>query len=269
MFRITARSLLVSGLAALSLTGCSPVADDAEKIDLGVRWVRSAAEYEALSLQAYGSATEDLQKFIDDTSWSALPGQTNAADLPVAIIADVDETMVSNVEFQVILVQPFSNSVMNTWNDENTAKPIPGATEFVRLARDAGVEVFFVTNRPCEKKNGINNPCPQKSVTLQDLMEVGIDVDNDHLMLANEKLGWDREKLSRREHIAKTHRVIMLLGDDLGDFIACSREKLLHPCAEGATIASRQAATTEFSHYWGEGWYVLPNPMHGSWTSVN
>jgi acid phosphatase len=269
MFRITARSLLVSALAALSLTGCSPVADDAEKIDLGVRWVRSAAEYEALSLQAYGAATEDLQKFIDDTSWSALPGQTNAADLPVAIITDVDETMVSNVEFQVILVQPFSNSVMNTWNDENTAKPIPGATEFVRLARDAGVEVFFVTNRPCEKKNGINNPCPQKSVTLQDLMEVGIDVDNDHLMLANENLGWDREKLSRREHIAKTHRVIMLLGDDLGDFIACSREKLLHPCAEGATIASRQAATTEFSHYWGEGWYVLPNPMHGSWTSVN
>jgi 5'-nucleotidase (lipoprotein e(P4) family) len=269
MFRITARSLLAAALAVLSLTGCSPLGDDENTIDLGVQWVRSAAEYEALSLQAYGAATEDLQKFIDDTSWSALPGQIGAADLPVAIIADVDETMVSNVEFQVVLVQPFSNSVMNTWNDENTAKPIPGATEFVRMARDAGVEFFFVTNRPCEKKNGINDPCPQEGVTLQDLKEVGIEVDSDHLMLADENLGWDREKLSRREHIAKTHRVIMLLGDDLSDFIACSRKKLLHPCAEGASIASRQAATNEFSQYWGEGWYVLPNPMHGSWTSVN
>ena len=88
-------------------------------------------------------------------------------------------------------------------------------------------------------------------------------------MLANEDLGWDREKLSRREHIAETHRVIMLLGDDLGDFISCSRKKPLHPCIESATIASRHAATVEFDSYWGEGWYVLPNPMHGSWTSVN
>lgn len=267
MLQITVKSLPMAALAILSLTGCAPAENN--EIDLGVQWVRSAAEYEALSLQAFGAASEDLQKFIDDPSWSALPGQSDAAELPLAIIADVDETIVSNVEFQVILVQPFSNSVMNTWNDEHTAKPVPGAIAFVRLAQEAGVEVFFVTNRPCELKKGIDDPCPQKAVTLQDLIEVGVDVDNDHLMLANEELGWDREKLSRREHIAKTHRVIMLLGDDLSDFIACSREKLLHPCSEGATITSRQAATVELSHYWGEGWYVLPNPMHGSWTSVN
>lgn len=268
MIRNTAISLFVSVLAAFSLTGCSPVTDEKQELDLGIQWVRSAAEYEALSLQAYRAASEDLQKFIDDTSWSALPFQTDAADLPVAIIADVDETIVSNVEFQVVLVQPFSNSVMNSWNEENTSKPIPGASDFVRLARDAGVEVFFVTNRPCEKKEGSDDPCPQKAVTLQDIRETGVEVDSDHLMLANENLGWDREKLSRREHIAKTHRVIMLFGDDLSDFIACSREKLLHPCSKGATIASRLAATKEFSRYWGEGWYVFPNPMHGSWTSV-
>lgn len=258
----------MSALAVLSSAGCAPVDDGVDEIDLGVQWVRSAAEYEALSLQAYNAAREDLQKFIDDTSWSALPGQTDAGQLPVAIIADVDETIVSNVEFQVILVYPFSNSAMNDWNDTNRAKPVSGAVEFIRMAQDAGVEVFFVTNRPCEKKNGIQEQCPQKAVTLQDLIEVGLEVDNEHLMLANEQLGWDREKLSRREHIARTHRVIMLFGDDLGDFIPCSRSKLLHPCSDIATIASRRAATGEFSHYWGEGWYVLPNPMHGSWTSV-
>jgi acid phosphatase len=182
---------------------------------------------------------------------------------------DVDETIVSNVEFQVILVQPFKNSVMNNWNESNTAEPIPGAIEFVGKAQSAGVEVFFVTNRPCERIAGSDDPCPQKGVTLQDLREVGIDLDDDHLMLANEDLGWDREKLSRREHIAETHRVIMLFGDDLGDFISCTRKKPLHPCSESATIASRHAATVEFNRYWGEGWYVLPNPMHGSWTAVD
>ena len=60
----------------------------------------------------------------------------------------------------------------------------------------------------------------------------------------------------------------MLLGDDLGDFIACTRRKPLDPCRDGATIESRRSATYEYSQYWGEGWYVLPNPMHGSWTAV-
>jgi len=240
-----------------------------KEIDHGVLWVRSSAEFEALTLQAYRAASDDLHKFINDTSWSALPGQMSAAELPLAIIADVDETIVSNVEFQVYLEQPFTNSKMNDWNDSNKAKPIPGAVEFVREAREAGVEVFFVTNRPCEQITGVEDPCPQKAVTLQDLHEVGVAVDSDHLMLSGEQPGWDREKLTRREFVARTHRVIMLFGDNLGDFIACSRKTPLGPCTEGATIASRYAATLEMKPYWGEGWYVLPNPMHGSWTTVN
>jgi acid phosphatase len=240
-----------------------------KEIDRGVSWVRSSAEFEALALQAYRAASDDLHKFIDDTSWSALPGQRTATEMPLAIIADVDETIVSNVEFQVYLEYPFTNAKMNDWNKSNEAKPIPGAVEFVREAQEAGVEVFFVTNRPCEQEAGSSSPCPQKAVTLQDLHEVGIAVDSDHLLLSGEQPGWDREKLTRREFVAQTHRVIMLFGDDLGDFIECSRHKPLIPCTEGATIASRHAATLEMKLYWGEGWYVLPNPMHGSWTTVN
>jgi len=252
----------------VTLSACVPSPDGHNGIDRGVLWVRNSAEFEALALQTYSAASDDLEKFIADPTWSALPHQNDAADLPLAIIADVDETIVSNVEFQVSLQPPFKNSKMNTWNNLNAAKPIPGAVEFVARAQNAGVQVFFLTNRPCEKIAGVEDPCRQKAVTIQDLREVGISVDADHVMLANEQLGWDREKSTRRKHIAKTHRVIMLLGDDLGDFIACTREKPLHPCTEGATIASRYAAARELNSYWGEGWYVLPNPMHGSWTTV-
>jgi 5'-nucleotidase (lipoprotein e(P4) family) len=262
-------SLVVATLSVVTLGACSPTNNNPAEIDSSVLWVRTAAEYEALSLQAYQAAAEDLQKFIDDRSWSALPRQTEATELPLAIILDIDETAVSNVEFQVILEPPFRNSVRDAWSDSTTAKPVPGAIDFIRKAQNAGVEVFFITNRPCELNSGKDNPCPQKDIALQDLLEAGFEVDNDHLMLANENLGWDREKSTRREHIAETHRVIMLFGDDLGDFIACSREKPLHPCDEAATIESRRAATVEFARYWGEGWYILPNPMHGSWTTFN
>lgn len=261
-------SVLFAPLAVLTLAACAPPQNHDKPVDRSIHWVRTAAEYDALALQAYAAASEDLNRFIADTAWSALPNQADASELPLAIITDVDETVVSNVEFQATFELPFKNSKLDDWNDQNEAKPIPGVVEFLHLVKAAGIAVFFVTNRPCEAKAGFDDPCPQKAVTLQDLREIGIDVDAEHLMLADERPEWNREKVTRRAHIAKTHRVIMLLGDDLSDFISCSRKKRLHPCAEGATVSSRRTATIEFGNYWGEGWYILPNPMHGSWTTV-
>ena len=88
---------------------------------------------------------------------------------------------------------------------------------------------FHVTNRPCEAKDGSDDPCPQEATTVQDLIESGIPADSEHVMLAYEQPEWGKEKVVRRNLIAETHRVIMLFGDDLGDFIACSREKPAAP----------------------------------------
>jgi len=87
------------------------------------------------------------------------------------------------------------------------------------------------------------------------------------VMLANERPDWDREKVIRRNLIAQNYRIIMLIGDDLSDFIPCVRKKVHTPCTDGATATSRQNQTDLYERYWGAGWYVLPNPMHGSWTS--
>ena len=87
-------------------------------------------------------------------------------------------------------------------------------------------------------------------------------------MVLSYERGWTREKSTRRSYIARTHRVIMLFGDDLGDFIPCVRKEPIRPCRESATGESRTADLLRFSRYWGTGWYVLPNPTHGSWTRV-
>jgi acid phosphatase len=270
--------ILFAAVLLLFVAACAPASvrmpvADAARVesadpDRAVMWVRSSAEFEALSYQAYSEAQADLPRFIADTSWSALPWQTDAADLAPAIITDVDETMVTNVEFQASFEPPFSNAKLDRWNASTVAEALPGAVAFIKRAQDAGVRIFFVTNRPCEAQPGVDDACPQKAVTIKDLNEAGFDADESNVLLADKRLGWSQEKALRRRHIAETHRVIMLIGDDLGDFIPCTRSKPLAPCADGASIGSRAELTREYARYWGNGLYILPNPMHGSWTTV-
>ncbi len=260
------RLLLITQATAL-LFACTSGTDTDAGPHPGIVWVRDAAEFDAIAMQVYRVASDDLPGLVADKSWTAMPGQTNYGELPPAIIFDVDETLVSNVAFQEILTSPFKNSMLHDWNAKNQATAVPGAVEFVKLAREHGVELFFVTNRPCRRKPQIPGSCPQEAITVQDLVEAGIPADSDHVMMANERPHWDREKVIRRDLIAQHYRIIMLIGDDLSDFIPCVRKKIHKPCTEAATEASRRSKTELFQRYWGAGWYVLPNPMHGSWTT--
>lgn len=234
--------------------------------DLGILWVKHSAEYRAITLQVYQSAAADLPGFITDKNWSAMPGHPVDPSLPPAVVIDVDETVVSNVEFQLAFERPFTNRKMYDFFQEHDAIPVAGVVDFVTAARAAGVTPFFVTNRPCEPVEGKAGDCPQKDWTIKELRSIGIETDADHVLLADEQ-GWDRAKIGRREHIAGNYRVIMLFGDDLGDFSPCVRKTLYGPCTEPATKQSRQAIIEKHKHLWGNGWYILPGPMHGSWTS--
>lgn len=42
--------------------------------------------------------------------------------------------------------------------------------------------------------------------------EIGIEMDAEHVLLSSEMPVWNKEKLSRPESIAKTHRVITLFA---------------------------------------------------------
>ena len=267
-FMAPLRTLIASGFV-VTFAGCAAAPEGhSPGRDLGLLWVKHAAEYAAVSMQVYGIAEHALPGFIEDTSWSALPGQTDAAHLPTAVILDVDETTVGHVDFQIEYERPFANWKLNSWNSNTVATPIPGVRQFAQAAQRAGVTLFFLTNRPCQPISGNDDPCPQKRTTLDDLIEAGIETDADHVMLLGERPEWGREKLVRRELIARSHRIIMLIGDDLSDFIPCVRKKAAAPCTESATAASRRQSIERFRTYWGNGWYILPNPMHGSWTSL-
>lgn len=243
----------------------TPVAHSPQD-DLGLQWVKHAAEYPAVTMQVYQSATAALPGFINDKTWSAMPGHPVDGTLPPAVVLDVDDTVISNIDFQISHERPFTNRKLYDFYQQNPAMPVPGVVEFVAAARQAGVDVFFVTNRPCEIIDDDPDPCPQKQAVVEELKSIGIAADDMNVMLADQN-GWDRAKIGRREHIAMTHRVIMLIGDDLGDFVPCVRTRLYGPCTEPATKTSRAQQVEEFARYWGNGWYILPGPTHGSWTS--
>ena len=195
-----------------------------------------------------------------------MPGYPKSDGLPPAVILDVDETVVSNIDFQISFERPFTNRKLYDFYQQHPAIPVAGVIEFVAAARAAGVTVFFVTNRPCELIDDNPDPCPQKDGVIHELESIGIDVDPAHVMLADQN-GWDRAKIARREYIAESYRVIMLIGDDLGDFVPCVRMKLYGPCTEPATKDSRRLLVEQYSDRWSNGWYILPGPTHGSWTS--
>ena len=255
--------------AVFTLAGCASQEPtfDPEK-DYGHAWVTHSADYAAITRQVYAVATRDLERFVQDASWSALPGQTDAAELPPAVILDVDETVINNAEFQVAFERPFTDRKLEMWDREHIAKPVPGVVEFVAAAREAGVAVFFMTNRPCEQYEGETDPCPQKQTVIDGIRELGIPVEPEFVMLALEQPGWTGEKVIRRELIGQDYRVIQVIGDDFADFVACARHSYYPPCTEPATRASRRADLDRYGHYWGNGWYILPGPMHGSWRSV-
>jgi acid phosphatase len=259
---------LVILMAFAVLSACTPSQGDSESSpDHAILWAAHSAEYQAISTQVYAQAKRDLPRFVADKSWSALPRHDGLSDKPPAIILDIDETVASGVDMELTLV-PFTTERQYRWGLTHTTIPIRGVAEFVNAAKDLGVEVFFVTNRPCEAIEGIDESCIQDQAVVNLVAEIGIETDTEHVLLANERPDWGKEKQSRRDHVAKTHRVIMLVGDDYGDFVFCSRAKPVAPCTVAATRESRAEALETYKDYWGNGWYILPNPMHGSWTSV-
>lgn len=246
-------------LACLS-TSCSrqPQAETPIGNDLNsVLWVQTAAEYRALCEQTFAAATAALKLALADRSWSAALEQTGASAeaRPPAVICDVDETLLDNSAYNARLLahgkgEGFSLDTWNAWVEERRALPVPGAKAFLKACRELGVTVFYVTNRGSEVE----------AATRDNLRSVGFPLEEfDTLLTRNDIDEAGSEKSPRRTHVANTHRILLLLGDDLGDFVPNSRK---------ASRKERAELTEQHRDQFGTRWFMLPNPIYGSWLSA-
>jgi 5'-nucleotidase (lipoprotein e(P4) family) len=251
--RLAIAGLIGGGLIAAMLS--SAVAADAVPQNDALNatlWVSNSVEYKGNTIGAYELAKIRLDQALADKSWSAL-GQTDAGDKPTAVILDSDETMIDNGAYEAWLIktgQDFSSKTWNAWVAAAAAKAVPGAVEFTKYADTKGVKVFYVTNRTAD----------QKDVTRKNIEALGFPMGGnvDTLLMAKEKDDWTSKKGTRRDFIAKDYRVLLLFGDQYGDF---SDEF-------GGSEADREKSFEANKAHFGHDWIVIANPEYGSFESA-
>lgn len=275
----------LSSLALASLLW-SPVL--AERPPLAEIWFQTSTEYRALSYQAYRAAEMQFDRWADLLEKRAdgkayLPGSQK----PVAIILDLDETVIDNSGFQAFCTKNgvgFEEELWATWVEfqginEHAGPAVPGAPEFLRKVEAMGITPIYISNRTVG----------QEAATLKVLQRYGVSTDQmDHRLLlrlpakeeqsrgesivsrlglsaqsveASRVLQGEGKKESRRLLTSERYDVIAYFGDQLGDFLGY----LMPGPLDAETFRDRRAQAEAYRSYWGTQWFVLPNPMYGYW----
>lgn len=248
MSRARASGVALAGAALALAAGCAPVAPAAapapsatpaglaeRRLPNDVRWVRGSAEYRALAVQAFRLAEERLP--------SLAAGRAAGT---WAVILDADETVLDNSEYQrrrALVDSGYTSASWAVWVQERAAPAVPGAAAFTQRVRALGGRVAIVTNRAE----------PLCDVTRANLGDVGIPVD---VVLC--QAPGEGDKNARFQRVADGTAaagvpplaVVAWVGDNIQDFPVLT-----------------QAARADTSIYadFGRRFFILPNPMYGSW----
>ncbi|OYV47013.1 MAG: acid phosphatase [Halothiobacillus sp. 20-53-49] len=252
-------SLFALVFIGLTLFGQATAATPPDDNLNATAWSQTSIEHNLILLQTYKTAENQLIAALNDPHWNALTPdeRTNmpAAAKP-AIILDVDETVLDNSPFQAFLMKnqrTFNEADWGEWCRKSQARALPGALAFVQLADRLGIDVFYISNRAKDLD----------TATIQNLKEQGFPIRGTVQFLGLgtvvphcESVG--SEKGCRRILVGRTHRVLMQFGDQLGDFMDVLNN----------TVSARNAMVTPYINWVGQRWFVLPNPMYGSWEAA-
>lgn len=212
-----------------------PSAENAAQRHLEVHWVRTAAEYRALALQAYRAA------------WDAV--QRQGADLEPGtwgVILDADETVLDNSDFERRIAetgQTFEEHLWDEWVLEEDAGLVPGSGSFIQRVQEIGGRIAIVTNRD-------QRLCP---ATRRNLTELGV---RPAVVLCETDTGEKEPRFRMVQNGTASDTlppltVVAWVGDNIGDF-------------PGLDQSIRIGPDTPYRLF-GERYFVLPNPMYGSW----
>ena len=202
-------------------------------------WTQNSAEYRALCFQAFNTAKINIDSYLSSEK---------KYDRPLAIITDVDETVLDNSPYDGRLILEdvsYDRESWVEWGNLEIAEAIPGSLEFLSYAYEKGIKVFYVSNRYSE----------QLESTVNNLKKLGFpNVSESTVLLRSDS----RSKSERRNSISDGHEVIMLIGDNLSDFndefeVKISEERISY--------------TNEMRDNFGTKLIVLPNPNYGDWES--
>ena len=205
---------------------------------MGTLWYQNAAEVDALYQQGYNVATNKLKELLKQPT-----------EKPYSIVLDIDETVLSNIPFQVKMIKDgtaFNPKLWDEWVQKAEATPVAGAKEFLQFADKNKVQIYYISDRTDA----------QVDATIKNLEAQGLPVQGrDHLMFKKEG---DKSKEGRRQEVLKHTNLVMLFGDNLVDFAEFSTK----------SEADRDKMFEQLKAEFGDKFIIFPNPMYGSWESA-
>lgn len=240
-------SVVAAGLAMSSAARADgPVAQN-DALDATL-WVSNSVEYKANTLAMYQLARIRLDQALADTAWSAT-GQNDAAAKPPAIIMDADETVLDNGPYESWLVKTgkeYSGKTWDAWVAAKQARAVPGAVAFTQYADSRSVKVFYVTNRTAD----------QEADTRANMQALGFPMGGnvDTFLMNREQPDWTAKKGTRRDFVGRNYRVVLLFGDNYGDFSDDF----------GGSESDRAKSLEANMAHIGHDWIFIANPEYGS-----
>jgi 5'-nucleotidase (lipoprotein e(P4) family) len=205
-----------------------------------VAWKQTAAEYRALYHQGYNVARMHVELAV---------AKRKAGDKPLAVVSDVDDTILLPLAYWGHLVNRnmdfFDDPIWDEWIPRNQMVTAPGAKEFFDYCAANNVEVFYVTARDQGEKTF---DFAMEHLRLAKLPNV----DKAHVTVLRDT----SNKQTRQDEIAKTHDIVVFLGDSLNDF---RRKYYTKDVDERLKLMESDRAE------YGRRYIVFPNPTDGHW----
>ena len=231
-----------------------------------MQWLYGSGEAGAVSIQAYHAMRDYVlvaarsrprqSVILADGSTLQNPRFRPCGNQPLAVVLDVDETALLNLGYEydeAVKGRNFDPEIWERWEQTGADKvaPVPGAVTALRAIREAGVEVVFNTNRQAANAT-------QTEIAIN-RSGLGPARHRDNLFLQGDANSSGSGKDARRALIASRYCVIAMAGDQLGDFSDLFNVRTL-----SVQERRRFATSGAFASMWGNGWFMLPNPVYGS-----
>jgi 5'-nucleotidase (lipoprotein e(P4) family) len=230
-----------------------------------MQYLYGSGEAAALSVQAWHALTTYAATTVKTRPSASVVLAKNAtletpafepcATKPFAAVFDVDETVMLNTGFEyhdATSGKGYDPALWDAWEKTGAGavEAVPGAIEGVNALRAMGVTVIFNTNRSAA--NAAQTVAALKAAGLGDA------VHGQTLFLQGDD-NTGSMKDARRWRISDSYCVIALGGDQLGDFSDLFNLNKPSPAPRRAMTLAPTVA-----RLWGNGWFVLPNPVYGS-----
>jgi 5'-nucleotidase (lipoprotein e(P4) family) len=231
-----------------------------------MQWLYGSGESAATSIQAYRALRDYIlaaarhrpreSVVLAEGSTLAAPRFVPCGRRPLAVVLDADETALQNVGYEYDDAthpgRPYDQERWNAWerSGANQVLPVPGSVAALAAVRRAGVTVIFNSNRLAV--NAAANEAALNGAGLGPVRHGAT------LWLQGD-VAPGSNKDPRRAAIAARYCVIAMAGDQLGDFSDLFNARTL-----SVPERRRLAGSDAIANLWGNGWFVLSNPVYGT-----